>query len=95
MSHPRMLPDGKVTIQAQPNIRPKTQPHSECWRLDWKDPLGSRVGDVRLCPHGRVQVRTETSPRSRLQGPGMDWWRTLSPIWNPLTYRRAVRALAG
>jgi hypothetical protein len=80
---------------SQPNIRPKQQPHSECWRLDWKDPLGTRVGDVRRCEHGHVQLRAQTSPRSRMQGPGMDYWRTLSPIWDPILYRRARRALNG
>jgi hypothetical protein len=76
-----------------PNIRPAKAPHSECWRLDWADPLGTRIGDVRYCPHGRVQVRTKTSPQSRMQGPGTDWWRTLSPFWNPALHRRAKEAL--
>lgn len=75
-----------------PNIR-SIEPHSACWRLDWKDPLGTRVGDVRRCHHGHIQLRTQTSPRSRLQGPGMDYWQTLSPIWNPVLYRRARKAL--
>ena len=75
------------------NIRPKVQQHSDCWRLDWKDPLGTFVGDVRHCPHGQIQVRTATSPNSNLQGPGMDWWRTLSKFWNPRLYRQAEAAL--
>lgn len=76
--------------------------HGDCARLEmgadgqWEYTLkawwGQR-GDVRRCVHGKVQVRTETSIHSRMQGPGTDWWRTLSPVWNPVLYPRAVKAL--
>lgn len=94
MTHPRMLPDGKVTIAARPNIRPAIQPHKECWRQEWHSPMG-RLGDVRRCIHGEVQVLTRVSEHARTQGPGTHWWRTLSRFWNPITYRQAVKALEG
>jgi hypothetical protein len=82
-----------------PNITRTT--HADCARLEvtstgeWNDRgWWGRPGDVRRCTHGKVQIRTETSIRSRMQGPGTDWWRTLSPVWNPLEYRRARKALA-
>lgn len=90
---PRMQPDGKVTITA-PSIRPAVPPHKECWRQEWHAPMG-RLGDVRRCVHGHVQVLTRISERARVQGPGTHWWRTVSPTWNPILYRRAVRALEG
>lgn len=71
------------------NIRPD---HGlDCWRLGHLNWHGL-PGDVRRCPHGRVQIRTET-PSARVAGPGTDWWRDLSPVWNFFTYRRAVAAL--
>lgn len=91
----RMLPDGKTTIAFRPNIR-TAQSHDDCWRQDW--PLSAyahRLGDVRRCVHRRVQVLTEVGPNARVAGPGTHWWRTLSPIWNPIDYRRATKALAG
>lgn len=51
---------------------------------DW-----GRPGDVRRCPmHGRAQVGYEV--------PGVvpPYWRDLSPLWTPLAWRRARRALA-
>lgn len=87
------IPDGRVTIKPRPNIAP-SQPHKECWRQSW--PLSRhehRLGDVRRCPHGKVQVLTDVGPYARTAGPGTHWWRTLSPIFDPITYRRARRAL--
>ena len=74
-----------------PNIRPAQKPHSECWRLEWNR-LGL-PGDVRRCTHGKVQVRKQTGIDSPMQGPGTDWWYTLSPFWDRKTYKRAVEAL--
>lgn len=80
-----------------PNITRAT--HADCTRLEigtdgrWTDKWWGRPGDVRRCVHGKVQVRTETSIHSRVKGPGTDWWRTLSPVWDPFLYRRAVKAL--
>lgn len=77
-----------------PNIRPAKRPHSECWRQE-RHRFGKVFpGDVRYCEHGKPQVLTEVSPHARIQGPGTDWWRTLSPVWDPITYRRAKKALA-
>jgi hypothetical protein len=47
-------------------------------------------GDVRRCEHGRVW---EFEPQV-LYTAGIDVWRLISPWWEPLRYRRAVRALA-
>jgi hypothetical protein len=74
-----------------PNITRRT--HIDCWRLDpvsW----GGLPGDVRRCVHGKIQLRSETPVHSRMKGPGTDWWRTLSPIFDPILYRRAKKALA-
>lgn len=87
------MPGGRITITLQPNIRPKL-PHSECWRPAW--PLTAwqhRLGDVRRCPHGKLQVLTEIGPAARVAGPGTHWWRTLSPVFTPVLYRRARAAL--
>jgi hypothetical protein len=77
-----------------PNIR-SIDKHGECWRLDH---VGTRwwgvPGDVKRCPHGKLMIRRQVPPGSRIQGPGTDWWDTLSPIFNPFLYRRAKKALA-
>lgn len=78
-----------------PNIRPTVKPHSECRHLDLWKPLNTRVGDVKYCVYGKIMLRCPTAANSRLQGPGMDWWLTLSPIFHPFTYRQAKKALAG
>jgi hypothetical protein len=78
-----------------PNIRSRDL-HSDCWRLDftmngnwWGQP-----GDVKRCPHGKLMIRRQVPPNARTQGPGTDWWDTLSPIFNPIDYSRAKKALA-
>lgn len=77
---------------SRPNIRPKTQPHTDCWRQDpFKRP--GFVGDVRHCPHGKVQVLTAVPHYDRTQGPGTHWWKTLRPFWNPREYKQATQAL--
>jgi hypothetical protein len=75
-----------------PNIHPVTG-HSDCWRLPAGPGWWGRPGDLRRCEHGRLQIRTEVGPGSRSMGPGTDWWRDLSPIWTPILYRRAMKAL--
>lgn len=92
MTIPRIRPDGSVKIAVQPNSRPAIKPHTECWRQEWHSPMG-RLGDVRRCIHGEVQVLTQISEHARIQGPGTHWWRTLSRFWNPVLYRRARAAL--
>lgn len=87
-----MIPDGRTTISYQPNIRPAVTPHSKCWQQDWQW-QHHRLGDVRRCPHGKVQVLTEIGPAARVAGPGTHWWRTLSPVFTPFLFRRARAAL--
>jgi len=92
----RMLPDGKttITLSPQPNIRPAIQSHDECWKQDWPhSAYAHRLGDLRRCVHGRVQVLTEVGPNARVAGPGTHWWRTLSRIWDRRAYRLATAAL--
>lgn len=76
-----------------PNISRST--HEDCWRLEFRNDRSfwGLPGDVRRCTHGKIQVRTQTHLNSRMQGPGTDWWRTLSPIFDPVQYRRAKKAL--
>ena len=77
-----------------PNITRTT--HADCARLSFTPGATwfGLPGDVKRCPHGKLMVRTQTGPNSRMMGPGTDWWRTLSPVWNPIEYRRAKAALA-
>ena len=79
-----------MTTTVRPNIRPATPPHSECWRQDHNE--RGRVGDVRRCRHGAVQVRSKTTSRT-MAGPGTDWWRDLRPFLDRKEYRAAVAAL--
>ena len=50
---------------------------------DW-----GRPGDVRRCPHGRIQYGIEA------RGTVPCYWRDLHPVLTPWLYRRARRALA-
>lgn len=75
-----------------PNIRPKVQPHRPaCQQQEWGK-FGI-PGDVRRCPHGKVQVLTQVPDNARVQGPGTHWWRDLHSFWDRRTHRRAVAAL--
>src|SRR5688500_157924 len=47
----------------------------------------NREGDVRRCVHGRVMVGVD------VPGSGGVYWVDLSPVFNPIRYRRAVKAL--
>lgn len=76
---------------AAPNIRPEVPPHGECWRQDWNDQ--PRLGYVRRCPHGRIQILAAVGVDSPIQGPGMNYWRDLSRIWDRRAYKAAARAL--
>lgn len=90
-----MPPPTIIPSTVRPNIRPIIRPHSECWQLTFL-PGGEwwgRPGDVRVCIHGKVQVRTEVGPNARIAGPGTDWWRTLSRFWDRREYKRAIKAL--
>jgi hypothetical protein len=77
-----------------PNITRST--HADCWRLDYTRELSwwGRAGDVKVCDHGKLMIRRQVPLSARTQGPGTDWWQTLFPIFNPIEYRRAKKALA-
>jgi len=47
----------------------------------------ARSGDVRRCEHGRVQLAYD------VPGSIPAYWRDLSPVGNPILYRRAANAL--
>lgn len=54
----------------------------------------SRVGNVRRCQHGRVQVCYQVGYRTpRMVDVATPLWRTLSRVWTPRLYREAVAAL--
>jgi hypothetical protein len=75
-----------------PNIRPtKTKHGLQCQQQEFGK-FGI-PGDVRRCPHGKVQVLTQVPDNARVQGPGTHWWRTLSPFWDWRTYRLALEVL--
>lgn len=91
---PRMLPDGKTTLTYKPlpNIN-RVEPHQWCQgNVQHTEVLSSRVGDVRVCKHGKIQMRTETYS-TRVAGPGTDWWQDLHWFWTPILWRRAKAAL--
>lgn len=75
-----------------PNILTESQEH-HAWchepaeRVeDW-----GHVGDVRRCVHRKVQLAYDGSSRYVAVIP--PYWRDLSPIFNPVLYRRARRVL--
>jgi hypothetical protein len=73
-----------------PNIMSASQEHDRyCTQPNMGErfDLWGRPGDVKRCRHGKVMLGYEV--------PGLipAKWMTLSPIWTPIRYRRAVRAL--
>ena len=77
---------------APPNIRPAVPPHGQaCRRQNWDE--RPRLGDVRRCPHGKLQILAEVGVDSPRQGPGTNYWRDLSRIWDRNAYKAAARAL--
>lgn len=46
------------------------------------------VGDVRVCPHGKIQVGYE------VPGTIPPYFRDLNPVFNPILWRRAKRLIA-
>lgn len=73
------------TESAVPNIATAREDHRRYCGFPGQD--WNRPGDVRRCRHGRLQVGYE------VLGCTSAYWRNLSPIWNPILYRRAVRVL--
>lgn len=67
--------------------------HADCQRLYVDEVFASFPGHVRRCVHGKIQLRSQVGPNAGMQGPGTDWWRTLSPVFTPVLYRRARKAL--
>lgn len=58
----------------------------ECWRA------GADRGDVRRCEHGKIWTFDRL-----VEGRFFNTlirWRRIHPFWEPITYRRAIRALA-
>lgn len=83
-------------------IRPKRSSHANCDHgAIWEDGADGymhqkdvRVGEVRRCQHGRVQVCYQIGYRSRyVVDVSTPLWRTLSRFWTPRLYREAVAAL--
>lgn len=52
------------------------------------DDASADPGDVRRCPHGRLMVAYTVLGLAACQ-----WW-TLSPVWTPVLWWRARRALS-
>lgn len=69
------------------NILTDGQHHKAYCHQSRIDDYQSRLGDVRRCEHRIIQVAYE--PPGLVQA----YWRDISPIFNPITYRRARRAL--
>lgn len=85
----------KIKAPTYPNIY--TKPHSDCARRDtFGGTYVGKLGDVRRCDHGKVQimVKPERGYGGGFVGPGSWFWATLHPVWDFRQYRKAVRALA-
>jgi hypothetical protein len=60
--------------------------HAKCARPITASRRG-RPGDLRRCPHGLVMLGYE------VMGHAAPYWRTLSPLWTPLLWRRARKRM--
>ena len=70
------------------NIRTSRGDHRRyCTRPRFEVHEWGRPGDVRRCEHGRVMLGYE------VPGTVPPYWMDLSPIFTPIRYRRAIRAL--
>lgn len=76
-----LRPSGNVLTTRQEHARYCYQP-SFGSATDW-----GRPGDVRRCEHGYVQIGFE------VQGTIPCYWRDLSPVFTPILWRRARKAL--
>lgn len=96
LSRTLTLPPQEGMTTKQASIAPSVREHANCWRLDHSGPMTwwGTPGDVKRCPHGKIMIRCEVGPNSTMAGPGTDYWRTLSPIFDPIKYRKAKKALA-
>lgn len=76
---------------SRPNLRDAT-PRTHAETCVGESPLSQprpRVGDVRECPHGKIQVAEQ--PWRHM--PGVRVWRDLSPFWDRRAYRLAKQLL--
>lgn len=83
-------PEERRLETSAPNIMTSREEHRDCFRQS-RSEFG-KLGDVRYCKHGKIQVLTEP-PRGGMLGPGTWFWYTLSPVWDLGKYRKAKRAL--
>lgn len=66
-------------------LTPSQEHWRHCQAADWD--LIYHVGDIRICPHGRIQVGYE------VMGCTAPYFRDLSRVYNPILWRRAKRLI--
>lgn len=88
--HAPPITKSRPAVKIPPTARPS---HQQCSRPGWDE--RPRLGYVRRCPHGKLQILAEVGVDSPVQGPGTNYWRDLSRIWDRRTYKAAARALGG
>lgn len=67
-------------------------PHRKCGKREtYGGTYVGKIGDVRRCEHGKVQMLIE--PERGMKGPGTWFWATLHPVWDFFLYRKVVKAL--
>lgn len=78
---------------ANPSIRTAAQDakraHRQC---PWREPLGE-VGDVYRCQHGKLFEQIRETARTHPDGGLLEPWDELGPVYSPIRYWRARRAL--
>ncbi len=81
-------------------VKDRDQDHSRCYERDHyilngycHPDMSHRLGDVRKCAHGKIQVLTQVDARNNLQGPGTHYWSDLSRFWNRKKYQQAEKIL--
>lgn len=76
----------------EPKYKNIGTPHSACSRREtFGGTYVGRIGDIRRCEHGKVQMLIE--PERGMKGPGTWFWATLHPFWDFKLYRKVVKAL--
>jgi hypothetical protein len=90
-----------VSREEHPDVRPTIETSGQrcrrsCARTFRYERVGGLHGtladpsDVRRCGHQRIWICTGTTEVGFV---AVDVWEQLSPVWTPVRYRRAVRAL--
>lgn len=67
-------------------------------RCSLTDDYSGKPGDVRRCKHGRIMYCYQSNGGvigSMGYGAMYSFWREMSPIFDPIRYRKAKRALQG